>query len=102
MSRNRFTTISQCSRFDNAKDKRTDGSLYKLAPIRALFELCPTLQDAYIPHENVTVDEQLLTFRGRCPFKQYIPFKPGKYEIRIWAASDSKSLYAYNCQIYNI
>ncbi|XP_071056574.1 piggyBac transposable element-derived protein 4-like [Onthophagus taurus] len=101
MSRNRFTTISQCLRFDNAQDRRIHGSLNKLAPIRALFELwLPTLQDAYIPYENLTVDEQLLTFRGRCPSKQYIPSKPGKYGIKIWAACDSKTSYAYNCQIY--
>ncbi|KAF2886011.1 hypothetical protein ILUMI_20162 [Ignelater luminosus] len=80
MSRSRFTTISQCLRFDNAE--------------------LPTLQNSYIPYENLTVDEQLLTFRSRCLFKQFIPSKPEKYGIKIWAACGSQTLFIYNCQIY--
>lgn len=102
MSRNRFTTISQCLRFDNAEARRRNRDSDKLTPIRTFFELwLPTLQDAYLPYENITVDEQLLTFRGRCPFKQYIPSKPGRYGIKIWAACDSKTSYVYNCQVYS-
>lgn len=102
MSRNRFTAISQCLRFDNAEARRRNRDPDKISPIRTFFELwLPTLQDAYIPYENVTVDEQLLTFRGRCAFKQYIPSKPGKYGIKIWAVCDSQTSYVYNCQIYS-
>ncbi|KAF2888589.1 hypothetical protein ILUMI_17584, partial [Ignelater luminosus] len=67
----------------------------------SFFELwLPTLQDSYIPYENLTVDEQQLTSRGRCPFKQFIPSKPEKYGIKIWAACDSQTSFVYNCQIY--
>ena len=59
-----------------------------------------TLADAFVPFENVTVDEQLLTYRGRCPFKQYIPSKPGKYGIKIWMMSDSKTSYVIRSQVY--
>lgn len=50
--------------------------------------------------ENVTVDEQLVAFRGRCPFKQYIPSKPAKYGIKIWTLCDSKTSYVWKLQIY--
>ncbi|KAM3924560.1 piggyBac transposable element-derived protein 4-like [Leptodactylus fuscus] len=50
--------------------------------------------------ENVTVDKQLVAFRGRCPFRQYIPSKPAKYGIKIWTLCDSKSSYALNVQVY--
>jgi hypothetical protein len=59
-----------------------------------------TLQDAFVPYENVTVDEQLLTYHGRAPFKQYIPKKPGKYGIKLWMLCDSKTSYDYNLQVY--
>ena len=36
-------------------------------------------------------DEQLVLFRGRCPFRVYIPSKPGKYGIRIWVLADVAS-----------
>ena len=28
---------------------------------------------------------QLVAFRGRCPFRQYIPSKPAKYGLKFWA-----------------
>lgn len=44
----------------------------------------------YNPGHNVTFDECLEPFRG-CPFKQYIPSKPAKYGIKIWAAFDVRT-----------
>ena len=79
-ARNRFQEILRMMRFDNACERRQNRSPDKLQPIRKIFDLWnSTLQDAFIPGVNLTVDEQLLTFRGRCPFRQYIPSKPGKY-----------------------
>jgi len=101
MARNRFTAISRCIRFDDAAARRRTRSTDKLAPIRDVFELwVKSFQDCYIPNENVTVDEQLVTFRGRCPFRQFIPSKPGKYGIKIWALCDSVTSYVYNMQVY--
>jgi len=83
MARNRFTAISRFIRFDDAAARRRTKSTDKLAFIRDVFELCvKSFQDCYIPNENVTVDEQLVIFRGRCPFRQFIPSKPGKYGIK--------------------
>ncbi|KAK2873700.1 hypothetical protein Q8A73_024415, partial [Channa argus] len=42
--------------------------------------------------------EHLVPFRGRYPFRQYMPNKPSKYGIKIWAACDAKSSYAWNMQ----
>lgn len=49
----------------------------------------------YNPGPYITVDERLVAFRGCCPFRQYLPSKPAKYGIKIWAAS-----YAFNMQVY--
>ena len=48
----------------------------------------------------MTVDEQLVAFRGSCPFKIYIPSKPGRYGIKLWALCDSKTYYCLNLQPY--
>ena len=65
MARNRFTALSRCIRFDDAAAHRSTRSTDKLAPVRNVFELwAKSFQDCYIPNENVTVDEQLVTFRG--------------------------------------
>ena len=42
----------------------------------------------------------LMPFRGLCPFRQYIPSKPAKYGIKIWAACDVTSSYTWNLQVY--
>ncbi|CAM4728931.1 unnamed protein product [Leuciscus chuanchicus] len=73
----------------------------KLAPIRDIWEKwVQRLPLLYNPGPSVTVDECLVPFRGRCPFKQYMPSKPSKYGIKIWAACDASSSYAWNMQIY--
>ena len=54
----------------------------------------------YIPSEFLTIDEQLCNFRGRVPFKCYIPTKPGKYGIKIWCLCDATNAYFINGQIY--
>jgi hypothetical protein len=46
------------------------------------------------------VEEQLVAFRGRCPFKQYIPSKRAKYGIKIWTLCDSNTSYVLKAQIY--
>lgn len=101
MPRNRFSQICQCLRFDDAASRRHVARTDKLAPIRDLFETwVGNLQACFVPNDNVTVDEQLVTFRGKCPFKQYIPSKPGKYGIKLWACCDSNTSYVYNIQVY--
>ncbi|XP_039537932.1 piggyBac transposable element-derived protein 4-like [Pimephales promelas] len=52
------------------------------------------------PGSEVTVDECLVPFRGRCSFKQYMPNKPAKYGLKIWAACDARKSYAWNMQVY--
>ena len=40
------------------------------------------------PSSYLTIDEQLVTFKGRCPFKMFIPSKPGKYRMKVWVLCD--------------
>lgn len=101
MARTRFQQISRALRFDDAAHRRERRNMDKLAPIRHIFDSWESnLSDAFVPGENVTVDEQLLTFRGRVPFKQYIPSKPGKYGIKFWMLSDSATSYVLRLQMY--
>ncbi|KAL4131458.1 hypothetical protein QTP88_008769 [Uroleucon formosanum] len=47
-----------------------------------------------------TIDETLVAFRGRCPFKMYIPSKPAKYGIKVFSLVDVKMSYTYNLEVY--
>ena len=73
----------------------------KLAPIRRIFEMMATkFRSSYRAGVNITVDEQLMTYRGHCPFKMFLKEKPGKYGIKIWALVDSVTYYCLNLQVY--
>ena len=49
---------------------------------------------------HLTVDEQLVAFHGKCPFRVYMKSKPARYGIKIWALSNVETSYAFNLQVY--
>ena len=101
MSGKRFHDILRFLRFDDAVSRRQKRSLDKLQPIRECFEMWnSTLKYAFSPGWCVTVDEQLVNFKGRCPFRQYIPSKPGKYGIKLWILCDVETSYIWNTEVY--
>ena len=54
----------------------------------------------YVPGAFLTVDEQLIPFRGRCSFIQYIPSKPAKYGLKVFWICDAETYYPLKCIIY--
>ncbi|XP_077368563.1 uncharacterized protein LOC144013470 [Festucalex cinctus] len=94
--------LDDISRFtSNTSSKRTPGQPNKLSPISDLWakwtEILPKL---FNPGRDICVDEQLVSFRGRCSFKQYIPSKPAKYGIKVWAVCDVETSYALSLEVY--
>nr|CAI5867610.1 unnamed protein product [Callosobruchus analis] len=101
MSENRFRFLLRCLRFDDVKTRDERKEIDKLASIRELFEVfMVNFQSHFIVSEFLTVDEQLLAFRGRCGFKQFIPSKPAKYGIKMFALVDAKTAYTINLETY--
>lgn len=101
MSVKRFSFLSRYLRFDDIETRRMRTQYDRLAPIRELFEkFIQNYQACYSLGENVTIDEKLEGFRGRCTFIQYIPSKPNKYGIKIYALVDSRIFYTFNLEIY--
>lgn len=43
-----------------------------------------TVHLTFNPSERVIGDEQLVAFRGRDPFWQYMALKPAEYGIKFW------------------
>ena len=77
MNRERYQQILRDFRFDKSQSRRHHQSPDKLQPIRKVFETRDSyLRDSYYTCRPImTVDEELVRFRGRCHFKQYIPSK---------------------------
>lgn len=103
MGVNRFRFLIQMLRFDDISDtQRTERKkLDKLTYIREIFEeFVIYCKNNYNLGSYVTVDEMLPAFRGRCSFKVYMPMKPDKYGIKIWACTDAKTLYCSNLEVF--
>jgi len=87
----RFYLLLRALRFDDYRTRKERLSIDKLAVIRSVFDdFVKRCQDCYTIGENVTIDEMLEGFRGRCNFRQYIPNKPNKYGIKIQALVTQK------------
>jgi len=80
------------SGFDDAEYRRQHRSDDKLEPIRECFDLWVNiLRDGNVLGSILTVDEELVTFRGSCHFKQYVPSQQPRCGLKFWILSDSKS-----------
>lgn len=101
MSKNRFSDILRHLRFDDLSTRAERKEQDKLAPIREITDIfAKNCRESYKPSAFGTIDEQLVTFRGRCSFKVYIPSKPGKYGIKVWAFCDADNYYCCNFEVY--
>ncbi|KFM59493.1 PiggyBac transposable element-derived protein 4, partial [Stegodyphus mimosarum] len=101
MSYKRFLFLSRCLRFDDIGTRVIRKQSDKLAPIREFFEdFVNNCQKYYTVGEFITIDEKLEAFRGRCSFRQYIPNKPAKYGIKVFALVDARTFYTWNLEIY--
>ncbi|KAJ8928705.1 hypothetical protein NQ314_018715 [Rhamnusium bicolor] len=101
MSCQRFRILLRYLRVDDMATRAERQSATKLASCRILFEsIVENCKKNCSMSHYVTVDEKLEGFRGRCAFRQYIPSKPNKYGIKIYALSDAKMYYTANLEVY--
>ena len=101
VSLNLYRFLLCCLRFDDKATREERKKVDKLAPIRQIFEMfVQNCKKNYNLSEFATIDELLVAFRGRAPFRRYIPCKPAKYGIKIHAMRDVKTFYVFNMEIY--
>ncbi|XP_029931656.1 piggyBac transposable element-derived protein 4-like [Myripristis murdjan] len=58
------------------------------------------VQKMWVPRSDVCVDEMLIGFRGRCPFRQNMPSKPDRYGLKVWVPCECETSYCWNLQFY--
>ena len=98
---NRFENIRRNLRFDDKRTRVERLKQHKLAAFSYIWGLfinnCKT---QFSLGAYTTIDKQLVPFRGHCPFLQYMPSKPAKYDIKIFWLCDASLTYASNARIY--
>lgn len=101
MSRSRFTDMLKYIRFDDKLSRAERQQSDKLAAFRDMWTMfTEQLTEYYIPGNDLCVDEQLVAFRGRCGFRQYIPSKPSNYGLKIWWCCDANTSYPLTADVY--
>lgn len=101
MSKKMFKLITVALRFDDKKTRSHKREKDKFAPIRDIFDVwVKNNQILYSPMFSVTVDEQFCTFRGKCPFRQFMPSKPARYGVKFWILCYSSICYIWNIISY--
>lgn len=101
MSEHRFIFIISCIRFDDKNTRAEREAIDCFAHIREIWDkFIKNCTANYEPDGKCTIDEQLLSFRGNCLFRMYIPAKPDKYGIKIVALNDATTHYMYNAIPY--
>ena len=70
----------------------------KIKPLLDL--LLPIIKQNYVLDQQISVDESIISFKGRVNFKQYLKGKPNPWGIKAYVLADSKSGYMHNLILY--
>ena len=101
MPLHRFRFLLRMIRFDDKSTRAARRETDKFAPIREIWEdFISKCTQYYSPASYCTIDEQLLSFRARCPFKVYNGAKPDKYGMKIVMLNDSRTFYMHTAEPY--
>ena len=103
MSRDRFLLILTFFHVSNNEEAIPRGQpghrrTFKIDGLTGM--LLDRWQKAYYPGRDVSVDEMMIAFKGRCQFIVYHPQKPHKWGLQAWTLSDSRTGYVYNYKLY--
>ena len=93
MKRDRFDKIAQYLHANDNMLNPARGSVGHdvLLHVRTIFDIVQqACKTKYNPHQNQSIDEAMIAFRGRLSFRQYLPLKPTKYGIKVWCRADPR------------
>ena len=103
ITRDRFFELHRYLHFADNSTLAPPGSpeYNKLGKVQPIIDsLSQSFQEVYSPGKNVSVDEAMIPFKGRSSLKQYMPKKPVRRGIKVWALADSENGYIANFQVY--
>ena len=103
LTANRFKQILRYLHLNNNEsdlpcDDPNRDKLFKLGKLQSI--LSQNFFEMNAPQRELSIDEQMIGTKARISFIQYMPKKPKKFGIKIWALCDSISGYCLQFQIY--
>ena len=103
LKRDHFTLIMKFIHLNDNEKYVSRGQpghdpIFKLRPF--LDGLLANFQRLYTPGREISIDEQMISFKGRLSFLQYMPKKPTKWGMKAFVLADSRTGYVYNWKLY--
>ncbi|XP_023235993.1 piggyBac transposable element-derived protein 4-like, partial [Centruroides sculpturatus] len=96
---NHFQLLLSCLHFtDNNQASGGDDRLHKLRSV--IDRLCYKFKNAYLPEENICVDESLMLWKGRLVFRQYILNKRAHFGVKSFEICKSQTGYVWDFIVY--
>ncbi|XP_054272549.1 piggyBac transposable element-derived protein 4-like [Macrosteles quadrilineatus] len=94
MTRDRFQIILRCLNFSGVGTTDTpepvEQRAFKINPIVDYFN--NKMREIYYPGRELTMDEEMVLWRGRLAFRQYVQGKRHKYGIKIYSLNEPGGL----------
>ena len=81
-----------------ARDQPGYDKFFKIRPF--MDPLISSFQEMFVPQKQLSIDEAMISFKGRLSFLQFLPKKPKKWGMKVWALADSKMGYVWNWKLY--
>ena len=90
MPRNRLQLIFEFFHFnDNSNYNPHNPNQDRLSKIRPVLDyLMDKFKSVYTPDKHIAIDEELLLWKGRLGFKQYIPNKRARFRIKMFSVCE--------------
>ena len=96
MTSKEFLTMKRYLHFCDNNHPNDD----RLRKIRALVDMLRCRFMRVPLEENLSIDEQMVPFKGRSSLKQYLPKKPHKWGYKIYVMSGNSG-FAYDMEVYS-
>ena len=81
-----------------ARGEPGHDKLFKVRPFLDL--LLENFKSTYQPGQHISIDESVISYKGRLSFIQYLPKKPHKWGLKAWVLADSSNGYVWGWQLY--
>ena len=89
-------------RFDNYRNRPGRQADDRLAAIQEIWSIFnDNFCNIYVPNQRLTVDEQLVGYRGKIPGRTYMPSKPRKYGVKFFWLCEATTGFALHGMIYS-
>ena len=103
MSRDRVLLILKFLHLNNSiiiipQGEPGHDKIFKIRPL--VDKLIRAFQTSYSLKSEISIDESMISYKGRLAFLQYLPKKPHKWGMKAWVLAEAKTGYTFNWSFY--